>query len=437
MQRVGKRKREADEGGSAREKKAGAAAVPPSSTSASTSTSMTGHYAETLGENLSPRYKVLALLGQGTFARVLECWDRVQRVVVAVKVIRDLPKYRAASEIEIRILKQLAAADPDDRMHVVRLRHTFEHKNHVCLVYDRLGLSLFDMLRKNRYQPFSTDQIRVYARQLITATQFLHGPMKLVHTDLKPENILLRDAGYEKVIDPDSGVAYRIPSTGRIQVIDFGSAVPMTAAGRLGTICTRHYRAPEVMLGLKWSYPVDMWSIGCILVELYTGRSLFQTSDEAEHLAMIERVIGPIPRDMVARASAERRAQFFVGDDDHLPPSAKRHEVEATAAGGSLLKKPAVHGARGGSLAHCAKLSELIEHEGFRDFLAQIFVYDPAMRLTAAQAAQHPFLAPDPEAPAAEEERSAELDLTAEEDLTSTSVKVVAAAATEVIPLAS
>lgn len=55
---------------------------------------------------------------------------------------------------------------------------------------------------------------------------------------------------------------------------------------------TRHYRAPEIILGLGWSFPCDIWSIGCILVEFYTGDALFQTHDNREHLAMMEAVIG-------------------------------------------------------------------------------------------------------------------------------------------------
>ena len=57
-------------------------------------------------------------------------------------------------------------------------------------------------------------------------------------------------------------------------------------------VSTRHYRAPEIILNLGWSYPCDIWSIGCILVEFFTGDALFQTHDNLEHLAMIEPVCG-------------------------------------------------------------------------------------------------------------------------------------------------
>jgi dual-specificity kinase len=76
-----------------------------------------------------------------------------------------------------------------------------------------------------------------------------------------------------------------------IRLIDFGSAT-FDNEYHSSVVSTRHYRAPEIILGLGWSYPCDIWSIGCILVEFFTGDALFQTHDNLEHLAMMERVFG-------------------------------------------------------------------------------------------------------------------------------------------------
>lgn len=76
-----------------------------------------------------------------------------------------------------------------------------------------------------------------------------------------------------------------------IRLIDFGSAT-FEDEYHSSVVSTRHYRAPEIILGLGWSYPCDIWSIGCILVEFFTGDALFQTHDNLEHLAMMEAVIG-------------------------------------------------------------------------------------------------------------------------------------------------
>jgi dual-specificity kinase len=76
-----------------------------------------------------------------------------------------------------------------------------------------------------------------------------------------------------------------------IRLIDFGSAT-FDDEYHSSVVSTRHYRAPEIILGLGWSFPCDLWSIGCILVEFFTGDALFQTHDNLEHLAMKESVCG-------------------------------------------------------------------------------------------------------------------------------------------------
>jgi dual-specificity kinase len=76
-----------------------------------------------------------------------------------------------------------------------------------------------------------------------------------------------------------------------IRLIDFGSAT-FQDEYHSSVVSTRHYRAPEIILGLGWSFPCDIWSIGCILVEFFTGDALFQTHDNLEHLAMMEAVVG-------------------------------------------------------------------------------------------------------------------------------------------------
>lgn len=82
-------------------------------------------------------------------------------------------------------------------------------------------------------------------------------------------------------------------------MIDFGSAT-FQDEYHSSVVSTRHYRAPEIILGLGWSFPCDIWSIGCILVEFFTGDALFQTHDNLEHLAMMEAVVGKrIPQTLV------------------------------------------------------------------------------------------------------------------------------------------
>lgn len=126
--------------------------------------------------------------------------------------------------------------------------------------------------------------------------------LNLIHTDLKPENILLVSNAYQTFTynrtipssshaNPRNARQRRVLLDSEIRLIDFGSAT-FDDEYHSSVVSTRHYRAPEIILNLGWSFPCDIWSIGCILVEFFTGDALFQTHDNLEHLAMMEAVIG-------------------------------------------------------------------------------------------------------------------------------------------------
>ncbi|KAF9978027.1 dual specificity protein kinase kns1 [Actinomortierella ambigua] len=260
-----------------------------------------GHYIVVPNDELTSRYKIIRLLGQGTFGKVVECYDRETGKYCAIKIIRAVQKYRDASKIETRVLHTLKRHDPRNSYKCLHLNEWFEHRNHVCMVFDLLGQSIYDWLKDNSFCPFPPNQIQYFAKQLLTSVSFLHR-LRLIHTDLKPENILLADGSYKITHYKKSpSKQRRILYNPEIRLIDFGSAT-FQEEHHSTVVSTRHYRAPEIILGLGWSYPCDIWSIGCILVEFLTGEALFQTHDNLEHLAMMEAVLGPIP-DKLIRAS--------------------------------------------------------------------------------------------------------------------------------------
>ncbi|CAN6447473.1 unnamed protein product [Victoria cruziana] len=265
-----------------------------------------GHYMFALGENLTSRYRIHSKMGEGTFGQVLECWDRETKEMVAIKIVRGIKKYREAAMIEIDVLQQLAKRDIGGNL-CVQIRNWFDYRNHICIVFEKLGPSLYDFLRKNNYRSFPIDLVRELGRQLLECVAFMHD-LRLIHTDLKPENILFISSDYIKVPDykgssrsPKDGSYFkRLPKSSAIKVIDFGSTT-YDSQDHNYVVSTRHYRAPEVILGVGWSYPCDIWSVACILVELCSGEALFQTHENLEHLAMMERVLGPIPQHILKR----------------------------------------------------------------------------------------------------------------------------------------
>ncbi|KAF3929486.1 hypothetical protein ABW19_dt0200312 [Dactylella cylindrospora] len=352
-----------------------------------------GHYIVTPGAYLTNRYRIIKLLGQGTFGKVVQAYDNTKNEYCAIKIIRSVQKYRDASKIELRVLSTLGKNDTDNRNKCIHLRDCFDYRNHICIVTDLLGMSVFDFLKSNSFIPFPSSQIQAFARQLFTSVAFLHD-LNLIHTDLKPENILLmhntsETFTYNRVIpssthsNPRKAQTRKILLDTDIRLIDFGSAT-FDDEYHSSVVSTRHYRAPEIILGLGWSFPCDIWSIGCILVEFYTGDALFQTHDNLEHLAMMRTVCNAdIETRLVRQAiqktqsSSSPASRFFRNNKLDYPNNetskTSRRYVKAMRRLEEMIPQT------------CSFYRQLL------DLLKKIFVYDPAKRITARDALKHPW----------------------------------------------
>lgn len=221
----------------------------------------------------------------------MQAYDRSVGNYCAIKVIRSVQKYRDASKIELRVLSTLGRNDPGNENKCIHLRDCFDWRNHICIVTDLLGMSVFDFLKAGGFVGFPMSHIQSFARQLFRSIAYLHD-LQLIHTDLKPENVLLVNSSYSNLPTNKRGVqTRRVLWDTDIRLIDFGSAT-FQEEYHSSVVSTRHYRAPEIILGLGWSFPCDIWSVGCILIEFFTGDALFQTHDNLEHLAMMETVCG-------------------------------------------------------------------------------------------------------------------------------------------------
>ena len=166
---------------------------------------------------------------------------------------------------------------------------------------------------------------------------------RVIHCDLKPENILLRQ-----------------PNKSSIKMIDFGSSC--FDDERVYTyIQSRFYRAPEVILGATYDCGIDMWSLACILAELYTGYPLFPGENEAEQMACVMEINGVPPRSLLDRS--ERGKKYF--------ESSGEPKLVANSKG----KKRVPNSKDLGSLLRCTD-------RGFIDFLSRCLRWDVAERIT-------------------------------------------------------
>ncbi|KAH8330378.1 hypothetical protein KR067_002028 [Drosophila pandora] len=334
-----------------------------------------GHLIYHTGDILHHRYKIMATLGEGTFGRVVKVKDMERDYCMALKIIKNVEKYREAAKLEINALEKIAQKDPHCDHLCVKMVDWFDYHGHMCIVFEMLGLSVFDFLRENNYVPYPLDQVRHMAYQLCYSVKFLHDN-RLTHTDLKPENILFVDSDYTAHYNHKLNREVRRVKSTDVRLIDFGSAT-FDHEHHSTIVSTRHYRAPEVILELGWSQPCDVWSIGCILFELYLGITLFQTHDNREHLAMMERILGQIPYRMARNHtlySKTKTKYFYHGKLDWDEKSSAGRYVRDHC-------KP---------LFLC-QLSDSEDHCELFSLIKKMLEYEPSSRITLGEALRHPF----------------------------------------------
>ncbi|XP_014216388.1 homeodomain-interacting protein kinase 2-like isoform X2 [Copidosoma floridanum] len=247
--------------------------------------------------SMTNQYEVLEFLGRGTFGQVVKCWKKGTNEIVAIKILKNHPSYARQGQIEVSILSRLSQENADE-FNFVRAYECFQHKSHTCLVFEMLEQNLYDFLKQNKFSPLPLKYIRPILQQVLTALLKLKQ-LGLIHADLKPENIML--------VDP-------VRQPYRVKVIDFGSASHVSKAVCNTYLQSRYYRAPEIILGLPFCEAIDMWSLGCVVAELFLGWPLYPGSSEYDQIRYISQTQGLPTEHMLNNAS--KTTKFFYRDMD-------------------------------------------------------------------------------------------------------------------------
>ncbi|CAN6606313.1 hypothetical protein TRVA0_003S01310 [Trichomonascus vanleenenianus] len=311
-----------------------------------------GDYRVAAGDHIAYRYEVLSVLGKGSFGKVIKCIDHKTGKLAAVKMIVNRNRFHMQALIEADILKSLSQWDPKDKYHLVRYQEHFTFREHLCISTELLGINLYELIKLNGFRGLPLALTRHFAKQMLEALRFLEAKT-IIHCDLKPENILISD-----------------PERGKIKIIDFGSSC--YESEKVYTyIQSRFYRSPEVMLGMTYNQQIDMWSLGCIVAELITGRPLFMGDNEPEQIACIMEYLGMPDKMMLTRCT--RRKVFFDSAGNPRPLGSKskvrRQPNSRTLQQELKSKDPALI-----------------------DFISGFLVWHPKRRRTPSQALHHPWL---------------------------------------------
>ncbi|CAK1360126.1 Dual specificity protein kinase [Cercospora beticola] len=337
--------------------------------------------------NHKNRYLILDVLGQGTFGQVVKCQNLKTQEVVAVKVVKNKTAYFNQSMMEVSVLDLLnGRMDKNDDHHILRLKDTFIHRQHLCLVFELLSVNLYELIKQNQFRGLSTTLVRVFAQQLLNGLCLL-SKAKLIHCDLKPENILLKNL--------ESPI---------IKIIDFGSACDERQTVYT-YIQSRFYRSPEVLLGLPYSAAIDMWSLGCIVVELFLGLPLFPGSSEYNQVSRITEMLGLPPTWMLE--VGKQSGEFFEKVHDEFGRRTYRlKSMEQYSREHGTKEQPSKKYFQQTRLPDIIRAypmprkgmkqnemeREMANREAFIDFVHGLLNINPLERWTPQQARTHPFI---------------------------------------------
>ncbi|KAJ3937413.1 MAG: hypothetical protein NXY57DRAFT_1103315 [Lentinula lateritia] len=311
-----------------------------------------GDYLVVNHDHLAYRYEVIDTLGKGSFGQVLHCRDYCTGESVAIKIIRNKKRFHHQALVEIKILDNLRKWDAEEKHHVIKMTEHFYFRNHLCIAMELLSINLYELIKANGFVGFTTALIRRFTSQMLMSLTLMRHH-RIVHCDLKPENVLLRH-----------------PAKSAIKVIDFGSSC-LEHEKIYTYIQSRFYRSPEVILGMNYHMAIDMWSLGCILAELYTGYPIFPGENEQEQLSCIMEVLGVPDKEFVNRSS--RKKLFFETN------GAPRAVINSKGR----RRRPGTK-----TLAQVLRCND----EDFIDFIAKCLVWDPERRIKPQAALRHPFI---------------------------------------------
>ncbi|NXY06334.1 STK36 kinase, partial [Pteruthius melanotis] len=209
-------------------------------------------------------YHILEMIGEGSFGRVYKGRRKHSAQVVALKFIPKVGR----SEKELKNLQREIEIVRDlHHPNIIQMLDSFETAKEVVVVTDYAEGELFQILEDDASLP--EDQVQTIAAQLISALYYLHSH-RILHRDMKPQNILLGKDGV-------------------VKLCDFGFARAMSIHTMVLTSIkgTPLYMSPELVEERPYDHTADLWSVGCILYELFVGTPPFYTNSIFQLVSLI------------------------------------------------------------------------------------------------------------------------------------------------------
>ena len=283
------------------------------------------------------KYEMLGVVGEGAYGVVLKCKNKETNESVAIKKYKEIEDEELFKKAIMREVKLLRTLKQDN---IVQLKEAFRRKGRLYLVLEYVEKNLLEILESSP-NGLSAEQVKSYIFQLLKAINYCHK-QEVIHRDIKPENLL-------------------VSKDQKLKLCDFGFARTLVKGGNLTDyVATRWYRSPELLLGSYYGKQVDIWAIGCIMGELTDGQPLFPGESEVDQLYVIQRVLGPLPKDLQEAFQKNPRFLGLKFPDLSRPETLQKRYV-------GKLSKEALN------------------------FIQETLKMSPGERITAAEALEHPY----------------------------------------------
>lgn len=304
---------------------------------------------------LEERYVIIEEIGKGAYGDVYKCKDKQTGEIVALKRIRMLNKNEGFGQNTIREISILRSLNHDNIVGLRAVVTTIPEKYGIApdacvyLAFEYCEFDLYGLLYKDGESILERVHIVSYVKQLLLALKFCHDS-HIVHRDLKPANLFITRKNVLKL--GDFGLARVVENRG----------VRYTA-----NVVTLHYRAPELLFGcMEYLYEIDMWSVGCIMYEMFTKEVLFRARSDSDRaqLEAIFHMCGVPTKEEWPEFQTIDKGKLFA----HAAPTKNRlrEHLEEKMPKGS---------------------------EDAIDLLMQMLPLCPSKRITTEGAIMHPFIA--------------------------------------------
>lgn len=284
------------------------------------------------------RYQMLAAVGSGAYGQVCSALDSTTNTKVAIKKLARPFQSAVHAKRTYRELKLLKHMRHENVIGLLNVFYPHNDTSQIYLVTHLMGADLNNIIRT---QKLTDEHVQFLVYQILRGLKYIHSA-GIIHRDLKPSNI---------AVNEDC----------ELKILDFGLARP-TETEMTGYVATRWYRAPEIMLNwMHYNQTVDIWSVGCIMAELLTGRTLFPGTDHIHQLNLIMEILGT-PSDEFMQKITSDSARSYIKS---LPPL-KKKDLKQVFGGANPLAV---------------------------DLLGLMLELDSDIRITAEQALAHVYLA--------------------------------------------